>query len=171
MKIRSVVTLVGLAISFALPTFAEQTNAPDPQVRQRLLAVIEKHADAMNKNDAAVAAALFTEDAVYLTDRGPIKGREAIEKMYADLFQKLHFSDNVITVDQDSPRIIGTDGKEMWATGGCSSTIQVQNSDPVQIKGYWSVIRGGDDLKIRMLSPYVTPADAKPSPTATPANQ
>ena len=100
---------------------------------------------------------------IYLTDRGPIKGRQAIEKMYADLFQKLHFSDHVITVDQDSPRIIGTDGKEMWATGGWSSTIQVQNSDPVQIKGYWSVIRGGDDLKIRMLSPYVTPADAKPS--------
>jgi uncharacterized protein (TIGR02246 family) len=171
MKTRLLLAVAGLAICFALPTFAQQTNTPDPQVRQRLLAVIEKHADAMNKNDAAVAAALFTEDAVYLTDRGPIKGREAIEKMYADLFQKLHFSDHVITVDQDSPRIIGTDGKEMWATGGWSSTIQVQNSDPVQIKGYWSVIRGGDDLKIRMLSPYVTPADAKPSPTATPAEE
>jgi len=166
MKTSSVVTLVGLAISFALPTFAQQTNTPDPQLRQRLLAVIEKHAGAMNKNDAAAAAALFTEDAIYLTDRGPINGREAIEKMYADLFQKVRFSDHVITVDQNSPHILGTDGKEMWATGGWSSTIQAQNSDPVQIKGYWSVIRGGDDLKIRM-----TPADAKPSPTATPANQ
>jgi uncharacterized protein (TIGR02246 family) len=156
MKISSVVTLVGLAIFFALPTFAQQTNTPDPQLRQRLLAVIEKHADAMNKNDAAAAAALFTEDAIYLTDRGPINGREAIEKMYADLFQKVRFSDHVITVDRNSPHIIGTDGKEMWATGGWSSTIQVQNSDPIQIKGYWSVIREGDDLKIRMLSPNVT---------------
>jgi hypothetical protein len=83
----------------------------------------------------------------------------------------VHFSDHVITSDQDSPHIIGTDGKEMWATGGWSSTIQVQNSDPIQIKVYWSVIREGDDLKIRMLSANVTPADAKPSPTATPANQ
>jgi hypothetical protein len=91
--------------------------------------------------------------------------------MDADLFQKVHFSDHVITVDQDSPHIIGADGKAMWATGGWSSTIQVQNSDPTQIKGYWSVIREGDDLKIRMLSPNVAPADAKPSPTATPANQ
>jgi uncharacterized protein (TIGR02246 family) len=171
MKIRAAVTLVEFAVSCALPTFAQQTNTPNPQLRQRLLAVIEKHADAMNKNDAAAAAALFTEDAIYLTDRGPINGREAIEKMYADLFQKMHFSDHVISVDQDSPRIIGTDGEEMWATGGWSSTIQVQNSDPVQIKGYWSVIRGGDDLKIRMLSPYVTPADAKPSPSATPSNE
>ena len=49
-------------------------------------------------------------------------------------------------------------GKRLWATGGWSSTIQVQNSDPTQIKGYWSVIREGDDLKIRLLSPYVTPS-------------
>ena len=91
--------------------------------------------------------------------------------MYADLFQKLHFSDHVITVDQDSPHIVGSDGKTLWATGGWSSTIQAQNSDPVQIKGFWAVIREGDDLKIRMHSPYVTPADAKPSPTATPAEE
>ena len=171
MKIRSVVTLVGLAISFALPTFAQQTNTPDPQLRQRLLAVMEKHADAMNKNDAAAAAGLFTEDAVYLTDRGPINGREAIKKMYTDLFLKVHFSDHVITIDQDSPHIIGSDGKTLWATGGWSSTIKVENSDPIQIKGFWSVIREGDDLKIRMLSPNVAPPDAKPSPTATPAKE
>jgi ketosteroid isomerase-like protein len=65
MKICLIVALAGLAISLALPTFAQQTNTPDPQLRQRLLAVIEKHADAMNKNDAAAAAACFTEDAIY----------------------------------------------------------------------------------------------------------
>jgi hypothetical protein len=58
-----------LAISFALPTFAQQTNAPDPQLRQKLVDVIAKHADAMNKNDAAAAAACFTQDAVFVTDR------------------------------------------------------------------------------------------------------
>ena len=135
------------------------TNQQRPEFRKfasELLAVIEKHADAMNKNDAAAAAALFTEDAVYMTDRGLIKGREAIEKMYADLFQKLHFS---------RPCHHGRSGlpshrrhamaKTLWATGGWSWTIQVQNSDPVQIKGFWSVIyvREGDDLKIRMFSP------------------
>jgi ketosteroid isomerase-like protein len=103
MKIRSVVTLVGLAISFAVPTFAQQKGTLDPELRQRLLAVMEKHADAMNKNDAAAAAGLFTEDAVYLTDRGPINGREAVKKMYTDLFLKVHFSDHVITIDQRLP--------------------------------------------------------------------
>jgi len=80
MKIRCLLALVGLAISFALPAFAQQTNTPDPQLRQKLLDVIAKHADAMNKNDAAAAAACFTQDGVYVTDRGPIKAREAIEK-------------------------------------------------------------------------------------------
>jgi hypothetical protein len=39
MKIRSVVALVGLAISFALPSFAQQTNTPGPEIGQALLAL------------------------------------------------------------------------------------------------------------------------------------
>ena len=71
---RLVIALIGIAISIALPAFAD-TNAPDPQLRQKLLDVIAKHADAMNKNDAAAAAACFTQDGVYVTDGGPINGR------------------------------------------------------------------------------------------------
>jgi SnoaL-like domain len=92
MKIRSVVALVGLAISFALPTFAQQTNTPDPQLRQALLALAKKFEDAWNNNDAVALAALFTEDAVLVEQSGAVNGREAIEKHYADLFQKVHFS-------------------------------------------------------------------------------
>jgi ketosteroid isomerase-like protein len=99
MKTCLLAALVGLAISFAVPSFAQLTNTPDPQLRQKLLDVIAKHADAMNKNDAAAAAACFTEDGVYVTDRGPINGRDAIQKWYADLFQNVQFSNHVITVD------------------------------------------------------------------------
>jgi len=166
MKTRLLIALVGLAISFALPTFAQQINTPDPQLRQRLVDVIKKHGDAMNNNDATAAAACFTEDAVYVTDRGPVSGREAIEKWYADLFQKVHFSDHIITIDQDSPHIIGKDGKEMWATGGWSTSIKGENFGPTQIKGYWSVIREGDDWKIRMLTSNITPAPTAPAKTA-----
>jgi uncharacterized protein (TIGR02246 family) len=161
MKIRSVVALVGLAICFASPMFAQQTNTPDPQLRQKLLDVIAKHADAMNKNDAAAAAACFTQDGVYVTDRGPINGREAIEKWYADLFQNVQFSNHVITVDPDSPHAIGTAGNQMWATGEWSTDIKGKDFGPVPIKGYWSVIREGDDWKIRMLTSNSTPAPAK----------
>jgi uncharacterized protein (TIGR02246 family) len=141
----------GLAISFASPSLAQQTKTPDPRLRQKLVDVIAKHADAINKNDAAAIAACFTPDAVFVTDRGPVNGREAIEKWNADLIKAMQTSDHVITIDQDTPHVIGTAGNEIWATGGWCSTVKGENYGPLQVKGYWSVIRVGDDWKIRML--------------------
>jgi ketosteroid isomerase-like protein len=112
--------------------------------------------------------ALFTEDGVFVTDTGPVNGRPAIEKYHADLFTQFHLSNSLITVDEDSPHIIGTAGNELWATGAWSATIQGQNFGPIQTKAYWSVIREGDDWNIRMLTSV--PA-ATPSPTTTPSNQ
>ena len=100
MKIRSLVTLVGLAISFALPTFAQQKDTADPRiVQQRDLLGVAKALDefgelhraldeAYNKNDAAAVAALFTEDALLVEPDGMFSGRQAIEKRYADTFQR-----------------------------------------------------------------------------------
>ena len=115
--------LLAFAIGVALPTFAQQTNTPDPKLRQRLIAVIQKHNDAINSNDAAALAALYTEDAVIVEQEGPTFCRNAIEKLWADSFQKVHFSNNLVTVDEDSPHIT-TDGKQMWATGAWSAIIQ-----------------------------------------------
>jgi uncharacterized protein (TIGR02246 family) len=172
MKIRFLLALVGLAISFALPTFAQQTNTPDPELRQRLIARIKTHTDALEKDDAAAVAANFTEDGILVTPDGPIFGRDSIEKYYADLFKQVHLSNNLAPVDEDSPHIIGTDGKEMWATGKWSATVKGQNFGPVEAKGYWSVIREGDDWKIRMLTFNTAPPPAAtPSPTATPSNK
>jgi uncharacterized protein (TIGR02246 family) len=168
MKIR-LLALVGLAISFALPNFAQQTNAPDPQLREKLIAAIKKHTDALDKNDAAAVAAVFTEDGILVTPDGPISGRESIEKYYAGVFKQVQLSNNLAPVDDDSPHIIGTAGNEMWATGKWSATVKGQNFGPVEAKGYWSVIREGDDRKIRMLTFNQTPAPpATPSPTTTP---
>ena len=125
MKIRLLLALIGLAISFALPTFAQQTNTPDPQLRQRLVAVIKKHTDALDKNDAAAVAANFTENGILVTPDGPIFGRESIEKYYVDVFKQVQLSDNLAPVDDDSPHIIGTGGNEMWATGKYSSPLRV----------------------------------------------
>jgi hypothetical protein len=70
MKTRLLFALAGLAVSFALPTFAQQTNTPDPQLRQRLIALIQKHNDAIMNNDAAAVAALYTEYGVLVEQRG-----------------------------------------------------------------------------------------------------
>jgi nuclear transport factor 2 (NTF2) superfamily protein len=87
MKIH-LVALAGLATGFALPTFAQQTNAPDPQLSQALDDLFKRETEAYNNNDAAAIAATFTEDAIFVTTQGPFYGREAIEKYYADRIQK-----------------------------------------------------------------------------------
>jgi ketosteroid isomerase-like protein len=111
--------------------------------------------------DAAAVAANFTEDAVSVEQDGPAFGREAIHKLWTDRFQNVQFSNDKVTVDEDSPHIIDTDGKQIWATGSWSATIKGKDWGPKDIKGYWTVIREGDDLKIRNLTSNVTPEQAK----------
>ena len=64
MKIHLILTIAGLAISFALPTFAQEKDAAvDPQIVQQLHAIGKKSDEAFLKGDAAALAALYTEDA------------------------------------------------------------------------------------------------------------
>jgi hypothetical protein len=49
-----------------------------------------------------------------VTDKGPIYGREAIEKMYTDLFKRVHFSNHVGKEEQVSPHAMGD---ELWCNG------------------------------------------------------
>jgi len=171
MKIRFLLALVGLAISFTLPTFAQQKDEVDPQIIEQFKVLGKKWAEAVDNNDAAAVAALCTEDAVFVTDTGPIYGREAIQKHWADAFQKMHFSNHFDTNDQYSPHIIGTTGNEVWGNGEWGNTLQGKDWGPIQVTGYWSdiFVREGDTWKILMDTFNVTPAPAAaPSPTATP---
>jgi hypothetical protein len=100
MKIRFLLALVRLAISFTLPLFAQQKDTVDPRiVQQRDLlgdakalgefgALGMKADEAFNNNDAVAVAALFTENAVLVASDGMFCGRQAIEKRYADTFQQ-----------------------------------------------------------------------------------
>ena len=152
MKIRLLLALVGLAIGFAVPASPQQKDAADPQIRQQLDALGQEIDEAFNNGDPAALAATFTEDAVLVNDTGPVYGREAIGKYYADLFQKVHLSNWLTTVDQNAPHAIGTAGNEMWEAGGWSGTIQGQNFGPIHSKGYVSsiAVRKGDVWKRRM---------------------
>ena len=163
MKMRLAVTLVGLAISFALPTFAQQKDTVDPQIIEQLNALTKKFIEAVDNNDAATLAALFTEDAVFVTPQGPLYGREAIQKFWTDLFKQFHVSNHVSKDDPYSPHIIGTASNEVWRNAEWSETLQGQSGGPIQLKGYWSAIevREGDDWKHRMLTVNVTPPPAK----------
>ena len=128
-----------------------------------LNAISKKYDEAENNNDAAAVAALYTEDAVFVADTGPIYGREAIEKWYADVYKSWHPKNHITKRDQDSVHSLGTAGNEAWDHGEYSETGQGQNGEPIQVKGYWSAIdtREGDVWKIRMLTWNQTPAPAQ----------
>jgi uncharacterized protein (TIGR02246 family) len=89
-----------LAISFAAPAFAQEKQTVDPKVVEQLDANSKKFGEAVNNNDAAAVAAFFTEDAVLVTNTGPVYGRQAIEKWYADVFKAR-------TANLSKPRAIG----------------------------------------------------------------
>ena len=63
MQIRLLLSLAGLAVSFAFPTLAQEQNAVDLEVRQQIEAAVTKYEDAFNQNDATAIAALYTADA------------------------------------------------------------------------------------------------------------
>jgi ketosteroid isomerase-like protein len=150
---------VGLAITFAVPAFAQQKETVDPDILEQLAALGKKIHEAWSKNDAAALAATYTEDAVLVHDTGPVYGREAIEKHYADLFKQVHFSNHFGKRDQYSPHIIATAGNEIRENGDWSLTYQVAGGGPIQLKGYWSAIRvrEGDAWKTRMEMSNVAP--------------
>jgi ketosteroid isomerase-like protein len=173
MKTSLLLAFAGLAIGFALPTYAQQTNTPDPKLRERSISRFKALTDAFDKNDAAAVAANFTEDAILVTSFGQIRGRQAIKQWYAELFKDVQSSNNLITVDEDSPHTLGTAGNELWATGQWSQTLKGQNGS-MEVKGYWSAVAilEGDDWNIRMLCPNVTSAPtATASPAASPSTQ
>ena len=88
MKIRLLGALVGLVIGFALPIFAQQKETVDPQTIEQLIAFGKKFDETQNNNDAASLAAFFTEDAVFVTNTGPVYGGQAIERWFTDDFQE-----------------------------------------------------------------------------------
>jgi uncharacterized protein (TIGR02246 family) len=171
MKMRLIASLAGLAISFAVPALAQEKDTVDPQTTQKILAIGKAWDEANNNNDAAPIAALFTEDAIFVTDGGPVHGRQAVEKWFSDVFQGWHAKDHLTKFDGNAPHMLGAAGDELWATGEWSETGQGKTGGPIQRKGYWAVIynREGDEWKIRMLSYNVTPAPA-PSTTLSPTS-
>ena len=105
MKTPFLVALAGLAIGFAVPTLAQQKETVDPQVREQIDAKIKKSDEAFNNIDAAALAALLTEDAIVVTQTGPIFGRQAMEQYLAAGFACFRFSNHLSKRDPASPQL------------------------------------------------------------------
>ena len=129
MKRRLVVPLAGLAISFALPIYAQQNDVADPETTQKIGAIFKALSEAQENRDPAAYAAVFTSDAVFVTPTGPIIGRQAIQKYYTDLWQRWHpiaFGGNL---DGNAFNMIGTAGNEARATGEWIETGPGKNGE------------------------------------------
>jgi ketosteroid isomerase-like protein len=171
MKIRSVVALVGLAISFALPTFAQQKDAVDPRIAQQrdligdakaldeFGVLATKQSEAFTDKDAAAVAALFTEDGVLVAPDGMFSGRQDIEKRYEGTFQRWPFT---FFNDLRDCHLKAIDNA-VWSFGEWGGTLQGQTG-PEFVNGYFSAIyvREGDVWKIRTLT-----LSERPRPVAT----
>ena len=128
MKIRAIVILVGLAISFALPIYAQEkeevkpfpfTPIPaGPQLVQQIEAINQKFDEAFNKHDAAAVGELYTSNAVQMTPQGSFSGREAIEGYITDLFQRHNPADRVTKMSY-----VYAFGGDVCALGGWTVTI------------------------------------------------
>ena len=168
MKIRLLLAIVGLAISFLATVVAQQKGTIVPQiVRQRDLLGVAKALDdfgelslkldeAYNENDAVAVAALFTEDGVLLASDGMFRGRQDIEKRYAEAFRRSPISD---FNSRRERRYLNAIDNAVWSAGQWAATFQSESS-PAFSWGYWSAIYvpEGNAWKIRMLNLVEHPA-------------
>jgi uncharacterized protein (TIGR02246 family) len=147
MKIRLLGILVGLAISFALPTFAQQTV--DPKTEQQIRVLAAKYDDAINRHDAAAVAALYTEDGVGQIPEqklSPGHGRQGIEKTFAHWFKNWQVGNYITTVNQ----VIAA-GNEIRSLGRWSDIFKGTMGGTQSFEGHysWVIVREGDTWKIR----------------------
>jgi hypothetical protein len=127
MKIHLVVALVGLAIGFAVPAFAQQTNSVpepaatataqqkdtvDPQIAEQIRALALKFDEAFDRNDPVAVAAFITEDAIWTTPHGKLSGRDVIEADYANHVFRYHSNDLSTKFDR-----VDAVGNDIRATG------------------------------------------------------
>ena len=85
LRVFTIVPMV--AIGLAMPAAAQHVS--DQDARQAGESVVQAFNKASQAKDAAGLAALYSEDATYITPDGPIFGRAAIQKLYAEDFKSV----------------------------------------------------------------------------------
>jgi uncharacterized protein (TIGR02246 family) len=159
MKVRLLLTLAGLISGVALQGIAQWKDTADPRAAEQLVSFYDsalrmKYEKAFNEKNAVAMAALFTEDALLVAPEGLFSGREAIEKRYADVFQRSPLTDFFGVRSQ-----LNAIGSELCAVGKWWALFQTERG-PSQVGGYWLEIyaRQGDGWKIRVSVFNVTPS-------------
>jgi ketosteroid isomerase-like protein len=111
---------IGLAVQALAPGLVNLSG--DAKTLDEFIALSMKEAEAFNNNDAAALAALFADDAIYAAPEGVFYGRNAIEKRFADLFQRWHPTNFIGQTHK-----MNAMGNEPWAVGEWWCTLESQN--------------------------------------------
>ncbi|MGA8656379.1 MAG: DUF4440 domain-containing protein [Chthoniobacterales bacterium] len=153
MRMRSLLTLIGFAIGFALPIFAQEkeevkpfpfTPIPaGPQLVQQIEAINSQFDEAINKHDAVAAAALFTANATLVLPEGVISGRDSIAKHYTDWFQRWNPSDQITKLSY-----VYAFGDDLCGIGGLTVTINGPHQGGAYLMRVYTRVR--DTWKIRV---------------------
>jgi uncharacterized protein (TIGR02246 family) len=147
MKTHLVLGLIGLVISLALPTFAQQKDTVDPKIVEQIRVLTTKYEQAYNNHDPAAVAALYTEDGAFVTTHNGVKhGREAIAKHCEKIeFQLWHAYNLVKTID----RVIAV-GDEIRVFGRWNCAFK-DDAYTRNVEGHylWICVRQGDAWEIR----------------------
>ena len=127
------VAITGFAVSSVVTTLGQQKDKVDPPISEQrdLLGIPNalevfgelsgKLDDAYNNKDAEAAAALFTEDAALVTPDGMIFGRQAIQKRFADTFQRWPITGFLSRRERLQLNAIDN---AVWSVGEWSGTLQ-----------------------------------------------
>ena len=183
MKNLPLLALAGLAISFAVPAFAQQQDTVDPKIAELIVAHQKIYDEAMNNNDAVtLATKMFTDDAVLPQNRT----QSTVERPLRNILRICSRKCTSVTLSaemsaqKNAARLMATTtgGTELWRLGHWINTVQGEGWGPIVATGYWSAIEVLEDgiLKDKLLTWNVTPtqpatAAATPSPTTTPSSK
>src|ERR1700730_15738704 len=149
MMLRSLMIIPVLAIGLAMPVAAQQIS--DQEARKVVESLVERFDNAMRTKDVAGSTAIFTEDAIRVTPDGPLVGRAAIEKDFAEGFK-------VYSHDASKGNQVMVVNGLIFANGSWGGTLQGPNG-PMQIKGYWghTEVPDGGTWKMRFDAFNMTP--------------
>jgi uncharacterized protein (TIGR02246 family) len=147
MKIRLAAALLGLAMSFGLPTFAQQKDSVDPETAQQVRALASNYDAAFNRQDAVTVAALYAQDALFKTPNGTFQGRRSIEELYEKQYFGEAHSKNVVTIVDE----VFAAGNEVRAIGRWSDTFEEPSTGTIHAEGTysWVLLHEGGTWRIR----------------------
>lgn len=139
----SMIMSVVFAIGLAVPAAAQQASEQD--ARQSADGAVQAYNKAYQTKDAPALGALYTEGATFVTLNGPLVGRAAIEKYYAEGFEV--FAPEPAKLD----RVIVLGDTARLRIGQWSGVFQSPNG-PMRVNGYWTTadVQEGNTWKIQM---------------------